>query len=118
MSIVRRNDERKSFSRQFFEGDGELYMRQITNSVNELSGKGRLFNHVYIEPGRSLGWHIHKGDSEIYYILKGDGEYSDNGNIIDVHAGDVTIVFDGEGHSIKNTGNETLEMIALIVYTA
>ena len=54
MSIVRRNDERKSFTKQFFDGDGELYMRQITNSVDELSGKGRLFNHVYIEPGRSL----------------------------------------------------------------
>ena len=118
MSIVRRSNERKSFSKQFFDGDGELQSCQITNSVDELSGKGRLFNHVYIEPGVSLGWHIHKGDSEIYYILKGDGEYSDNGNIIDVHAGDVTIVFDGEGHSIKNIGDETLEMIALIVYTA
>lgn len=118
MSIVRKNDERTTVSKQVFGGEGEVKMCQILNTVDELCGKGRLFNHVYLEPGVSLGWHVHKGDSETYYILKGHGEYSDNGNIIEVFPGDVTTVFDGEGHCIKNIGDETLEMIALIVYTA
>lgn len=117
MSIVRRGNERTTLVKEAFGGPGEITMTQLINCPEELFGKGRLFNHVKIEPGKGLGWHIHHGDSETYYILKGHGEYSDNGNIIDVYSGDVMIVGDGEGHCIKNVGDETLEMIALIVYT-
>ena len=65
---------------------------------------------------RVVGWHIHHGDGETYYILKGHGEYNDNGTAVRVGPGDVTFVDDGEGHSLKNTGDETLEAIALILF--
>jgi len=116
MSFVRRNEERIVARKSLFGGSGEAEMHKILNTPEELSGKGRLFNHLYLEPGAAVGWHIHSGDGEIYYILKGEGEYSDNGNIVTVRAGDVTSVSDGEGHSLLNTGTETLEAIALILY--
>ena len=50
------------------------------------------------------------------YILRGEGEYNDNGTILTVGAGDVTFVASGEGHSIRNTGEGDLEFIALILY--
>lgn len=63
-----------------------------------------------------VGWHIHKGDGEVYYILKGEGEYNDNGTLVTVRPGDVAFVDDGEGHSLINRRNETLEAIALVLY--
>ena len=117
MSFVRRNEERIVGRANVQGGPGEVEMHKILNSPEEMFGKGRLFNHICIEPGAGVGWHIHHGDGEIYYILKGEGEYSDNGMTVTVRAGDVTSVGDGEGHALINTGKETMEIIALILYT-
>ena len=117
MSFVRRNDERIVARASLFNGPGEAEMHKILNTPEVMFGKGRLFNHVFLEPGAAVGWHVHHGDGEIYYILKGEGEYNDNGTLVKVHAGDVTCVGDGEGHSLLNTGSETIEAIALILYT-
>lgn len=116
MSIVRRADERPYSEKQLFGGEGVAEMHPILNGAEEMYGKGRLFNHVFLKKGCEIGWHIHHGDGETYYILKGHGEYSDNGNIIAVSTGDTTFVGDGEGHSLKNTGTEPLEVIALVLY--
>jgi len=100
-----------------FGGAGEASMFKILNGPEEMHGKGRVFNHLFLAPGCEVGWHVHHGDGETYYILRGRGEYSDNGTIVPVGPGDVTYVGDGEGHSLKNTGTEPLEAVALILYT-
>lgn len=116
MSFVRRSSEVEVGRKKMFNGDGEAEMHVLLRGADEMYGKGRVFNHVFLEPGAEIGYHVHKGDGETYYILKGTGEYSDNGNIVTVYPGDVTYVDDGEGHSLKNTGDEVLEAIALILY--
>lgn len=45
----------------------------------EMDGKVKLFARVTLEPGCSLGYHEHHGNSETYYILTGSGRYNDNG---------------------------------------
>lgn len=117
MSIVRRRDERIVDKKKMFDGGGQAVMYRLLNGPEEMQGKGRLFNHVVLEKGCEVGWHVHHGDGEAYYILKGEGEYNDNGTVITMRPGDVSFVGDGEGHSIKNNGDEPLEMIALILYT-
>ena len=117
MSFVRRSNEKTVARMSLFGGPGEAEAHKILNTPEELFGKGRLFNHMFLEPGAAVGWHVHHGDGEIYYILKREGEYNDNGTIVKVHAGDVTSVGDGEGHSLLNTGTEPIEAIALILYT-
>lgn len=116
MSIVRRAEDRPFFEKQMFDGEGVAEMHPILNGPEEMFSKGRLFNHVYLKKGCEIGWHIHHGDGECYYILKGHGEYNDNGTVVTVGPGDVTFVGDGEGHSMINRGDETLEAIALILY--
>lgn len=63
-----------------------------------------------------IGYHVHDGESETYYILSGRGIFNDNGTVVEVGPGDVTFTGDGEGHSIEATGDEPIEMIALILY--
>ena len=94
--------------------DYTAYLMQET--PEEMMNKGRLFSLVTLQPGQSIGWHVHSGDSETYCILKGSGEYSDNGTLVTLGPGDVAMVRPGEGHSLLNTGAEPLELIALILY--
>ena len=116
MSVIRRRDEVAVEMKKMFGGAGEVEHHRLLLGAEEMYGKGRLFNHVVIRPGCELGWHVHHGDGETYYILRGRGEYSDNGTLIEVGPGDVMYVGDGEGHSMKAVGDEPLEMIALILY--
>ena len=98
------------------DGDGTVKLTGFINGPEELCGKGRMFSKITLEPGCSIGFHIHEKDSELFYFLSGTGEYSDNGEICTVSAGDVTICPAGTGHSSANKGDETLELIAVIVY--
>ena len=50
------------------DGIGEVEMHKICESVDELYGKGRLFNRMIIAPGNSIGeqWH-HRGSGSWRY---------------------------------------------------
>lgn len=98
-------------------GNGETEMHKLLNGEAELYGKGRMFNHMVIAPGNSIGEHMHSGDNEVFYFLKGTGTYNDNGTVKTVKAGDVAVCSDGEIHSLVNDGTEPLEMIALILFS-
>lgn len=96
-------------------GKGHVIIRHILGE-KELNGKCGLYAEVTIEPGCSLGYHEHHGESETYYILKGQGNYDDNGTIRPVKPGDVTFTPDGRGHGLTNSGEEDLVFMALIIY--
>ena len=115
--MIRRSNEKQTVRKPGpFNGGGEITARDILNGAPEMSGKGRVFGHMTIYPGSAIGYHVHNGDSETYYILSGRGRYSDNGTIVEVSAGDVTYCAPGEGHSLECIGDEPVEMIALILY--
>ena len=95
-------------------GKGQVVIKHILDE-KELNGKCKMFAEVTIAPGCSLGYHEHHNESETYYIIKGEGEYSDNGELRRVTVGDRTFTPDGCGHGISNTGNEDLVFMALII---
>ena len=114
--MIRSKNEQQVEFKCIRNGNGEAEMHKILNSVEELYGKGRMFNHMILAPGRSIGEHTHEGDNEIFYFLKGTGTYNDNGTIVRVPPGDTAICSSGELHSLVNDGEEPLEFIALILY--
>ena len=114
--IRRENECTIEYREHMRDGDGTVQLTNFINDPEELCGKGRLFSRITLQPGCSIGWHVHEKDSELFYILKGTAEYSDNGNIVTVSAGDVTVCPPGEGHGIANRSDETVEFIAVIVY--
>ena len=75
----------------------------------------RLFSLIQVKPGEEVEYHMHVGESETFFILSGRGIYNDNGNKIEVTPGMVTLTPSGQGHAIKNIGDEMLVFIALIV---
>ncbi len=114
--MIRRAEERIVEHKKLFGGEGEAILAQILNGAPEMYGKGRVFSVCTLKPGCEIGYHVHHGDGETYCILCGKGEYSDNGTLVTVGPGDVTFVDDGEGHSLKNIGEEDLVSVALILY--
>ena len=98
------------------DGDGTVQITNFISSPEELNDKGRLFSHMTLTPGTSIGYHVHETDSELFYILRGNAEYNDNGTLVELLPGDVAICPAGTGHGIANKGEETLEFVALILY--
>ena len=95
-------------------GKGLLTLTKFSDYF-EKNTKIRTFAYAELAPGAEVGYHIHHGESESYYILGGFGTYNDNGVIRPIGYGDVTFTPDGSGHGIVNTGIEVLKFIALIV---
>ena len=114
--IRRANECSVEYKEHMREGNGTIELTSLIGSSAELYEKGRLFSVITIKPGCSIGYHVHEGESELFYFLRGTGTYSDNGTEVTVKAGDVAICPAGEGHGIANNSDEVLEMVALIVY--
>ena len=96
-------------------GDGSIIIKHIADKA-ELYDKGRLYAHMIIKPGCSIGYHVHENEMEAYYIISGTALYDDNGTITEISAGHATITPAGQGHSIANRGSEDVEVIALILF--
>ena len=115
--MIRRSDQRVIERHEHkFGADGFITVRNLIRDDGELCGKGRVFAHTTVLPGCGIGYHMHNGDREIYYVFSGKGKYNDNGRLTTVEAGDVTFTPSGCGHGIRCLGDEPLELIALILY--
>ena len=97
------------------QGKGILELTKMSNYF-EKPEKLKTFMLAELEPGASVGYHVHTGESESYYIISGEGTYNDDGVDMPVGVGDVTFTPDGHGHGISNTGTEPLKFIALIIF--
>ena len=113
--IKRKTDYTISQNENMRGGDGVVTIKHLL-TPQELYEKGRLYAVLVLEPGCSVGSHVHEGEMESYYIIRGEAEVSDNGELVTVAAGDSVLTRSGEEHSIKNIGDDTLELMALIIY--
>ena len=114
--IRKKEDCKVEYREKMRDGNGTVELTSFIAGPEELNDKGRLFSKITLKSGCSIGFHIHENDSELFYILKGTAEYNDNGEIKTVSAGDVTICPAGTGHGIANNSEETVELVAVIVY--
>ena len=114
--MIRKSTELKTEYRENMRGGNGVV--EITNFVTpaELNDKGRLFANITLKPGCGIGYHVHENDSEIFYLMKGEALYNDNGTECVLTAGDIMICPAGTGHSVANKGNEDVEICAVIVY--
>lgn len=98
-----------------FGGPNSIFGHMLLE-LPELKGAGRVFQKIVIPPHSGLGYHVHKGDSEAYYILEGSGIYNDNGTETELHAGDMSFTPDGCGHSFYNNTEKNVSLIAVVLY--
>ena len=97
------------------DGNGTVELTSFA-TPEELNNKGRLFANITLKPGCSIGFHTHENESELFYLMKGEALYNDNGTEYTVTAGDVMICPAGTGHGVANNGTEDVELCAVILY--
>ena len=95
-------------------GKGLVHIKELTDKEG-LYNHGRLFAHVTVDPGCSIGYHDHQHETEFYYIIKGEAVFNDDGKEVLVHAGDICATGYGAYHGLENKTDEPVELIALIV---
>ena len=95
-------------------GKGEIEIVHLLEK-DMLKGKSRLFAKIKVPPHSSIGLHKHENEFEIFYVLSGEGVFYDNGEKVPVQAGDVCFTDSGESHSIENTSDKDLELLAVIM---
>lgn len=97
-------------------GEGSIEFQHILTK-EEMLGHGRLLARVVIHPHSSIGWHTHVGETEPYFILEGEGVFVDNdGSRTPVKAGDVCVIEVGQSHSLENSTDNNLVIIACVLY--
>ena len=115
--MIRKAQECKvEYKEHMRDGDGTVQLTSFIAGPDDLNGKGRLFSRITLNPGCSIGYHVHEGEAELFYIMKGTAEYNDGGELKTVTAGDVTICPPGTGHGIANRSDEVTEVVAVILY--
>ncbi len=113
--MIKRADEMTSTVKvNMRDGDGQV---KITNMLEagEYAGKSRLIATLTLEPGCSIGEHVHENEEEVFYIIEGQAEYYDNGEWVTLYKGDSCVCLGGQKHSIANRSNETLVVAAVIL---
>lgn len=90
-------------------------MKEQTLTPAEMLDKALMFNRIILPVGSSIKTHTHNPEAEIYYILEGEVEVTDNGRNAILHGGDVVFTGNGDSHSIKNIGTADAVFMAVIL---
>ena len=111
--MITRKSEQKMSIREYMRG-GKEYV-QLTALSKTLPERARLFSMLTLVPGASIGYHVHEGETELFYFLDGCGRVQDDNQFYDVSAGDSMLTASGHGHSVENTGDHDLVLLAAII---
>ena len=113
--MIRRAEEMLQEVREKMRGgNGKVEILHIFQR-HELGGNARLCAKITLQPGCSIGFHNHDDEEEVFYIIRGKGTVNDDGREEAVEAGDAILTGGGTGHGIANTGDEPLEIMAMIL---
>ena len=75
---------------------------------------GSEFSFQTLVPGQDSGFlHTHKTHEELYFILKGEGQYQVDGEIFPVKEGSIIRVSPDGKRALKNSGKEDLTMLCI-----
>ncbi len=111
--MIVRADLPYTSSPRFKGGDGEVLLKDLT--AGKKPANVRVFNEMVLQKDCSIGFHAHTDDSEIIYILEGEGEYLEGDKASPVRAGDTLLCYAGESHSLRNAGERPLKYLAVII---
>ena len=114
MEMIRNTNEGRIIEKPR-NGAGRMKLCPILTE-EELSGCTTLFARVKLDPQSEIGYHLHIGETEAYYVLSGQGIFIDgNRKEIAVSSGDICTIKEGQGHGMKNTGDTCMDIIAIVI---
>ncbi len=97
-------------------GVGAYFVRTLLDGVPGSSFK--YVRDLTLEPGATIGDHLHQGDDEVYFIITGTGVASVDGEERLLEAGTAILTRSGSRHSLRNTGTEPLRIFVACAWTS
>ena len=102
--------------KEFLGGQGTVHFDHILEA-DEMHGMNRVYAKVTLQKGCSVGYRVHQGDGEDYYVLKGTATIDDNHErTLTLKPGEHYFTPSGKGHSLTNLEEDELQVMALIIY--
>lgn len=111
--VIRRNSMELQKRENMRGGEGVIEILHLDKKENMKNC--RLFSHITVPIGASIGNHQHDNETEYFYLLEGEAQADDNGEEITLKKGDLLKTGNGASHSIKNVGSVPLSMMAVII---
>lgn len=111
--VIKASNMEKQVRSELKGGKGDIHFLNCV--TKDTIPNCRLLAFMTIPPNCSIGEHEHVKKTECYIIQSGEGVAIDNGKEYQIAAGDVVLTGNGDIHSVINTSNIPLEMIAFIV---
>ena len=95
-------------------GDGTVEIAHAA-SPDMLPTGLRLHAKLTLPAGASIGEHVHENETELFYVLQGQGEMLENGAWAPLLPGDATSTGNGASHALRNTGDTPFVVMATII---
>jgi len=76
--IIKNNERQLIVRSNLKDGQGDINIFDLTTTESKPKNL-RLCSEFRLKPGESIGVHGHVGETEIYYIISGEGSVLDGG---------------------------------------
>lgn len=100
--ILHRNQKQAKKIENCHDGTGVLWCVEMLADYKKTTDGFKYVHDNVLEPGASIGQHLHTGDEELYVILAGQGVMRVDGVEQSVQAGDMCLTRHGHSHDLTN----------------
>lgn len=106
-----RKDMKNDVCENCHEGVGKLALHLVLDGKEQTDVT--FMHDDILEPGATIGEHLHDGSAEIYYVVDGKGTMIVDGKEYPIGSGDVSWCNSGHSHGIKNSTESPMHMIVV-----
>lgn len=68
-----------------------------------------VITKAFLEVGKIFDWHLHQDVDEIFIVLKGQGKFYCDNEVVDYQIGDIITIPADTKHKVEALGSETNE---------
>jgi len=111
--ILRRADHAATRVVNCHKGTGVLWCAEMLGDYSKVGNGFAYIHENFLEPGASIGEHLHEKDEEVYFILRGHGVMRVDGVDEPVGPGDVCLTRIGHTHALTNGTQEVMHFLVL-----
>jgi mannose-6-phosphate isomerase-like protein (cupin superfamily) len=94
------------------QGKGTVLSRRVWG-VDSFKTKWAFVDHLVLPPDTSIGYHIHEGIEEVYYIMDGTGKMTVDDQTFVVNKGDAIPNKLGGSHGLYNHSSADIEIVVV-----
>lgn len=110
MKISKNQEAKREVQQNCHDGVGSILFREVFSKMDFQSSLEHLHETI-VEPYSTIGYHLHSGNEEIYYILEGEGTMTVNNAVIRIVPGDAVITHSGDWHGLTNDSSAKVKIL-------